>query len=326
MAKVIDRNFDSFNSKNLRLSNYFVAFKATDANGNFSKIWVPIGFSGGDTVLEPQVEEMNLRGLAAPQVDLDYLIKYLGYNITINLVEADIHKIALFYFNQNVYRYNANNNIDENLQIPSADWGNLPEELGEPAGTKGYVLPLIPAGAKDSANHKITPNIFTFTDSSSTPIDLAPHVEVKYKNGVYYIKALSTFPASTTFPYNLTISRRQEAQALETAMLNAPQNISGIFKLVIVGRNVAGGDNRLISVYIPKAKLTKPANIEFKSEDYVKPSLTFKTLLDYPSGVFPTDSNIPMNYMKIHEWLDSSVDTNDILAYYNEITTLNMNQ
>lgn len=325
MAKVQERTFDSFNTTNLRLTNYFIAFKVSDSSGNFSRIWVPIGFTGGDTVIEPQVEELNLRGLAAPQVDLDYLIKYLGYQITVNVVEADIKKLALFTFNQNVYRYNQNQTTNESLTITSSDWITLPDELGEPAGSKGYILPLIPSGTKNTANNTITPTTFTLMDSASPANNLTADVVVKYRNGVYYILALASFPATPTFPLNLTISRRVEAQALETAMMNAQQNLSGIYKLVIVGRNVAGGDNRLVSVFVPKAKLTKPANIEFKSEDYVKPSLTFKTLLDYPQGVFPTDADVPMNYLRIHEWLDNTIDTQDILAYYNEITTLNMN-
>ena len=323
-------SYTSFRSGNLRLMLQFAGIKFPDTNGIYPPEFFTLGFSTGDATIETTVELKELT-YGLPSLLLDSLVGSIGATITVNLREADVNKIAYLNWGQavttNNVAFNTSNITIQNIEashfittypshfdaqgrpilfLDRRFYNPVPSWFGNNTNYQVYLVP-----SEDRT--RMIPQTFSVTHGGNS---ITSQFELREFGGIYYVVFLgTTLPDTTTDRIEITISVVNNASYSSLVLFNDPSKLAFSYKLLLVGRNMAGNNNALISLWVPRAKLTKPANINFVTTDYANIEVQFKPVVDFLQNTYPTDPLGTLRMMELREW-ESQLHTAHILNYY----------
>lgn len=312
---------NSFRSANLRLQLFFAGVKFPDVNGNFRPEWQTLGFSTGDATIEATIESAEL-GYGIPIATLDTLVKKLDYTLTLNLREGNIEKLSYLNWEQPIDSANTpltvvNTNITVSNTNFTTNYPSYFDPQGRPICFLHPSFPSSPVQNKISVRMipsqdrlRMIPQNFQVLDGSGN--DITNQYELREYGGIFYVVFIG---AGNNDAATIVVSEITQ-RSYKSMVLFADNTKVGLdYRLLLIGRNKAGNNAVLTSLYIPRAKLVKPALPTFTSEDYLNLEIQFKPVISFPEGVYPTDPVGALRLLEIREW-EPAVNTADILNNY----------
>lgn len=312
----------SFRSGNLRLQLFFGAVKFPDSSGNFRPEWETLGFSTGNANIEVTLESAEI-AYGLPQTMLDTLIKKIDYTLTLSLREGDIDKIAYLNWGQAINDQSNTplNVVNTTINVTAQNFTiNYPTHF-DPAGRP--ICFLHPGFTSSPVNTRISVRMIPSADrtrmipqhfvvKNSDGDNITNNYELREYGGVFYVVFVG---AGSNDAAEIEVSVINSRGFKELVLFSDNTKMGLDYRLLLIGRNMAGNNNLLTSLYIARAKLVKPAVVTFATEDYANIEIQFKPVVDFPQGVYPTDPVGALRMLEIREW-DPAVNTADILNQY----------
>jgi len=288
-----------FRSENIKIWTYAGYIKLWDKNNNkFQPYWTPLGFATGNLNVETTTETKEMNVLF-PQVIAQRVISKIDQTISFSLAETHLENLAIMMFQQNVVNDTEATSPDS-ININAADFDNTTPYSSNPV----YIL--------KKAVPKITPTNWQVLDSNNNDITSDFDFVIQSDGRATLICKNPALPPDDPFTLNYVKYNVVGKKAID--LFNDITMVGIPVRLLFIGRNQT--DRNLRAIYFPKAVFEKPATIGLYNEDFQKLEVSFKPLIEYPSGMSPIDPNVPYQYARI---VDFTYDTptNLILAYFN---------